>query len=118
MKQIVTIGYQKYVVADGQDISSCIPVLMNLISVDQKYVNSKYVYCPNEDERNLNIELLFVKDSDVRDLTKTEKENQEISSLKYSLENKENAIKKRDEEIEALKCKLKILSFEAEEEKK
>jgi hypothetical protein len=107
-KVLLTVGYSYYV--GDRSLLDAMDSLNSATQVDRQYVDGKYLYVPKEDIDEIEVKLI---DSNcVREPTSEEKENQALKEAKQSLEWAKQETKRKDQEIENLKCKLKLLEKE------
>ena len=106
MKCLVTFGYESYI-TDQENLVKTLDVLQDLILVSSEYVNSKYIYTPQKEQKELKIEL--INENKIRELTVEEKENKEIRSIKSTLSYKEGLLKTEQEKNKALECEIELL---------
>lgn len=106
MKTILQIGYN-YIVIPDQCVGAIAENLSGWIITSREYIDSKYIYTP--DKRDTDISIFMVPEDLIREPTPEEKENDEIKSLKQSVEWKEKTVKEQQEKIENLECKLKLM---------
>jgi len=103
---LIKIGYSMFVAPMNEDIGPTINLLESLVKVDQEYVDGEYIYTPEEKAENLGIS--FINISNVRELSKDEKENKEISSLKQTISWRDSTIEDLKKKLELAECKCKI----------
>lgn len=109
---IVQLNYNYYLADENISLDELRRNLGLLIPVNRDYVDSKELFSPSGESLDFKID--FCPEENIREATKEEKENAEISTLKWKVEQGEGALEKKEKELEAALCKIKLLEQEQE----
>ena len=112
MKCLITFGYENYV-TDQDNLQKVLDVLQNLVLVGSEYVNSKYIYTPQKEQKEFKIEL--INENKIRELTQDERDDKEIKAVKSTLSYKEGLLKAEQEKNKVLACELELLKAQKED---
>lgn len=107
MKLILKINYQKFATDDmSPDVLRAMMVLRDAIPVEEKYIDRGRVYVPSETNENLDIEMIFVENDQVRQLTGQEENNKALDEAKMMKKFLADESAKKDETIRQLQCEI------------
>lgn len=113
-KTIMKFEYHTFLIPEDISIDESMKLMRSLVPITGDYVDGKTLYSPTGEQVNISID--FIDEDDFRKPTKEEKENQEISQLKYSVKSKDAEVEKLKEKVKSLECEVKLQQKETPNE--
>ena len=112
MKPVLSIDYKKYIGKKDINVGEAINVLTSLIRVNEEGYGKDAIYEPKQE--SIHIQVDYVRDDQIRPLTKEEKEHKELNDLKQQMGWRDSEIKDLKKKLENLECINKALCEQTE----
>ena len=102
MRQILEIGYDRYLIPEDANVGIFIDLFSRLSKVETEGYGDNEIFIPGK--QGVLIQIRCVDDERVRQMTEDEKSEKNTKELKQSLGYKNNEIERLKKEVKEIKC--------------